>query len=137
LPSSPPTTSPTPTSTTQAPTSMDGGDCTSGVDNTKDIDPSIPVPTHLTASLHGYQTAMTVEIELDFRPPPGYLDRQVYLTTPPGPFATASACAAAGSPGVAFLTVDRGATYRFYVVAQGNGLSQKYSSPASVILTVP
>jgi hypothetical protein len=116
---------------------MDGGDCTNGVDNTKDIDPSIPVPTHLTASLHGYQTATTVEIELDFQPPPGYSGRQVYLTSPPGPFATASECAAAGSPGVAFLTVNRDATYRFYVVALDTGLSQQYSSPASVTFTVP
>jgi hypothetical protein len=135
--SSPTATSPSFPTTTQPTTNAEGGDCTTGYNNTKGIDPSVPVPTHLTATVFGDQTSTTREIRLLWQQPPGYAGWQVYESTPPGPFANASACATAGSPGVGFIIVNRHATYRFYVVAQSNVSSQTYSPPASVTLTVP
>jgi hypothetical protein len=135
--SSPTTTSPPSPETTQPTTSSQGGDCTSGYNNTEDIDPSIPAPTHLTATLYGSQTSATQEIKLKWQEPPGYEGRQVFESTPPGTFADASACVSAGYPGVAFLTVNGHATYRFFVVVEGIGSPQTYSPPASVTLTVP
>jgi hypothetical protein len=122
---------------TQPTTSTQGGDCTTGYNNTKGIDPSVPVPTHLTATLSGVQTYTTQGIRLQWQQPPGYAGRQIYESTPPGPFASATECVAAGSPGVAFVMVKRHATYRFFVVAQSNVSAETYSPPASVTLTVP
>ena len=144
LPSSPITTVPPPPTTTSPPsptmtqptTSTDGGDCTTGYNNTKGIDPSIPAPSHLTATLSEVQTSTTQGIRLQWQQPPGYAGQQIYESTPPGPFANASACVAAGSPGVAFVLVNRHATYRFFVVALSNVSGQTYSPPASVTLTV-
>ena len=136
-PSSPTATSPSLPTTTQPTTNAERGDCATGYNNTKGIDPSVPGPTHLTATVFGTQTSTTQEIRLLWQQPPGYVNWQVYESTPPGPFANASACATAGSPGVSFIIVNRNATYRFYVVAQSNVSSQTYSPPASVTLSVP
>ena len=135
--SSPTGTSPSLPTTTQPTTNAEGGECTTGYNNTNGIDPSMPVPTHLTASVFGAQSSATREIRLLWQQPPGYTGWQVYESTPPGPFSNASACATAGSPGVSFIIVNAHATYRFYVVAQSKVSSLTHSPPASVTFTVP
>ena len=86
------------------------GRVATGYNNTKGIDPSVPPPTRLTATVFGVQTSTTADIRLLWQQPRGYAAWQVYESSPPGPFANASACATAGSPGVGFIIVNRHAT---------------------------
>lgn len=113
--------------------------CNSGFNYATGIDPSIPAPTELAASVQSSRLGdQTRQIQLTWHQPRGYSDSHVYQAAAEVPFSSAADCGgAAGSPGVGFVTVTPGHRYTFYVVVNKTSDFERYSPPASITITVP